>query len=293
MPHRKKVFISSTYSDLVHEREEVWDSLQRLNIDILGMEQFGARTPTSLETCIYEVNQSDIYVGIIGMRYGSVDENGKSYTELEYEAAVKGKKEILIYLIDEKRAYVIPANIDFKYSNQLIDFKKHLKANHTIDNFANKEQLASKLANKLITLGVTKTGHRPPILKAKIHRFQSSKENLLFVIAYQFEKPYEIYIGTLDDDFYIPKYVREGEVIEHINQDGNKRMDLRYKEEEFSITIEGLSRFNNAFNTLFTELLKNDVPIEVIINAFKKINLEELNLSNDLKESLNQIFFKK
>ena len=67
------------------------------------MEQFGASKSTPLATCISEVEQSDIYVGIIGMRYGSEEPNsGKSYSQLEYEKAVEQNKEILIYLIDEE-----------------------------------------------------------------------------------------------------------------------------------------------------------------------------------------------
>lgn len=42
------------------------------------MEQFGARKSNPLATCISEVEQSDIYVGIIGMRYGSEDPNSKN-----------------------------------------------------------------------------------------------------------------------------------------------------------------------------------------------------------------------
>ncbi len=40
---KKKIFISSTYSDLIPYREKIWELLQGYNVKILGMEKFGAR----------------------------------------------------------------------------------------------------------------------------------------------------------------------------------------------------------------------------------------------------------
>ena len=41
------------------------------------MEDFGARPENSLDTCLNELNKSDIYIGIIGMNYGSIYNNEK------------------------------------------------------------------------------------------------------------------------------------------------------------------------------------------------------------------------
>lgn len=86
---RKTVFISSTYEDLKQHRAKIWDVLNKFDVNIRGMEQFGARKETPLNTCISEVEQSDIYIGIIAMRLGSIELNTeKSYTQLEYEKAL-------------------------------------------------------------------------------------------------------------------------------------------------------------------------------------------------------------
>jgi hypothetical protein len=78
---KKIVFISSTFEDLKEHRSRVWDLLQKYDINIRGMEKFGARTDSPLDTCLIECEQSDIYLGIIGMRLGSIDQKtGKSYT---------------------------------------------------------------------------------------------------------------------------------------------------------------------------------------------------------------------
>lgn len=156
---RKIVFISSTFVDLKEERKKVWDSLEKFDVAVKGMEQFGARTSNPLTTCISEVEQSDIYVGIIGMRYGSEEPNsGKSYSQLEYEKAVEQNKEILIYLIDEESSAVTPNLIQFDKIQKLNNFKAILKDKHTIDTFSNSQDLVTKLQRKfkeLLTSKVT------------------------------------------------------------------------------------------------------------------------------------------
>jgi len=146
---RKTVFISSTFVDLKEERKKVWESLEKFDVTVKGMEQFGARKSNPLSTCISEVVQSDIYVGIIGMRYGSEEPNsGKSYSQLEYEKAIEQNIEILIYLIDEENSTVTPNLIQFDKIQKLNNFKAILKDKHTVDTFSNSQDLVTKLQRK-------------------------------------------------------------------------------------------------------------------------------------------------
>jgi hypothetical protein len=144
----KTVFISSTYKDLLQHRRAVWEVLTKFDVNVRGMEQFGARTSGPLETCLAEVGQSDVYVGIIAFRLGSIDaESHQSFTELEYEHAVTLKKDILIYLADEDTA-IFPfsaLDTDSKRKAQLLSFKKRLRDQHTVDKFSTAEDLAGKL----------------------------------------------------------------------------------------------------------------------------------------------------
>jgi hypothetical protein len=156
---RKTVFISSTFLDLKEERKKVWDCLEKFDVIVKGMEQFGARKSNPLATCISEVEQSDIYVGIIGMRYGSEEPiSKKSYSQLEYEKAIEQNKEILIYLIDEDTSTVKPNLIQYDKINKLNNFKAILKDKHTVDSFSNSQDLITKLQRKfkeLLTPKVT------------------------------------------------------------------------------------------------------------------------------------------
>jgi hypothetical protein len=111
------------------------------------MEQFGARSTCPRETCLAEVEQSDVYVGIIAFRLGSLDpETKRSFTELEYEHAVKAQKDIRIYLAEEDTTF--PANVIDKGDHdigRLTAFKEHLRRQHTIASFSSKEDLVQKL----------------------------------------------------------------------------------------------------------------------------------------------------
>jgi hypothetical protein len=112
------------------------------------MEQFGARTEGPLETCLAEVEQSDIYIGIIAFRLGSVDpESRKSFTQLEYQHAVETGKEVLIYLADEEEARFPFVHIDDDAKNRrrLAVFKERLRERHTVNTFTTPDDLAEKL----------------------------------------------------------------------------------------------------------------------------------------------------
>jgi hypothetical protein len=139
------IFVSSTYTDLIPYRNVAREILSQFHADIRGMEVFGARTQKPLDTCLEEVSTSEVFIGIIGMRYGSVDkESGKSFVELEYETAKQNHLEILIYIIDEENASIPPINVDCQNAEKLKDFKKRLKI-HTCCFFNSVNDLSLKI----------------------------------------------------------------------------------------------------------------------------------------------------
>jgi hypothetical protein len=67
-----RCFVSSTWFDLQPEREAVETLLQRFReTKFIGMEYFGSRDETTRQASLNEVDRSDLYVGIVGGRYGS------------------------------------------------------------------------------------------------------------------------------------------------------------------------------------------------------------------------------
>ena len=88
---RYQVFISSTFSDLKNERLAVINQLLAINCIPVGMELFPAADEEQFEYIKKLIDESDYYVVIIAGRYGSLADDGFSYTEKEYDYAVTKK----------------------------------------------------------------------------------------------------------------------------------------------------------------------------------------------------------
>lgn len=84
---RHQIFVSSTFTDLVEERAEVIQAVWELDCIPTGMEAFVASNESQWDVIKRVIDESDYYVLIIGGRYGSVTDDGISYTEKEYNYA--------------------------------------------------------------------------------------------------------------------------------------------------------------------------------------------------------------
>ncbi|MGI2952978.1 DUF4062 domain-containing protein [Vibrio alginolyticus] len=97
MDKRYQVFVSSTYVDLKEERQSVLQTLMEMDCIPAGMELFPAADQEQWEFIKRIIDDCDYYLLIIGGRYGSVADDGLSYTEKEFDYAVsKGVKVIAL-----------------------------------------------------------------------------------------------------------------------------------------------------------------------------------------------------
>lgn len=76
MEKRYQIFISSTFRDLIDERQAVLKSILELDHMPAGMELFPATYDTAWDLIKDVIDASDYYVLIIGGRYGSLDGEG-------------------------------------------------------------------------------------------------------------------------------------------------------------------------------------------------------------------------
>lgn len=128
-----RVFVSSTFQDLQPERKAVEDILQRFRTTkFIGMEYFGSRDSDTLGASINEVDGCDLYIGLIGHRFGS------GITEAEYRRARGNKTPCLIYLATG------PSN-----DSQLLAFRDELRQSHTVTEFRSPDELAALVAADL------------------------------------------------------------------------------------------------------------------------------------------------
>lgn len=109
-----KVYISSVYSEFDETRKVI---IQYINeraqlYELMGMENYGAEDRQILQKCIDDVNNTEVYICILGYKYGSIaidnrDANNQvSFTHWEYNSATEKKAgnnkiERLIYIKDD------------------------------------------------------------------------------------------------------------------------------------------------------------------------------------------------
>lgn len=98
MEKRFQVFVSSTYQDLQEERKEVMQALLELDCIPAGMELFPASSEDQWSLIKRVIDDCDYYILIIGGRYGSSNEEGIGYTEMEYRYALETNKPIIAFL---------------------------------------------------------------------------------------------------------------------------------------------------------------------------------------------------
>jgi hypothetical protein len=134
-----QVFVSSTYTDLINERQKILETLLRADCIPTGMEAFVATDCEQFNVIKKVIDLCDYYILIIGKRYGSINTTtGISYTEMEYDYAIEKGIPILVFAIDD--------------SIKLADFKEDIE-HENIDKLNNFRSKALK--NRLATIWKT------------------------------------------------------------------------------------------------------------------------------------------
>ena len=147
-PPAYRVFISSTYIDMISYRDALQTAITNCDSIAYGMERFVPAPIRPLDRCYEEIAGSQIYVLLLGHRYGEIDKDtGKSYTELEYDKAKEMGLPILAFLLDTDKVGA-PAKFresDAQYS-ALVRFKNELKNSKeiTTGEFASEKDLQDK-----------------------------------------------------------------------------------------------------------------------------------------------------
>jgi tetratricopeptide (TPR) repeat protein len=99
---------------------------------VVDMADFPAADQVPAELCRERVRSCDVYVGMLGTRYGSPvrDEPGMSYTELEFNVATQGGLDRLVFVLDTDAVVAgIPASklIDHQYGPRQEAFRRRVQ----------------------------------------------------------------------------------------------------------------------------------------------------------------------
>jgi hypothetical protein len=149
-----QIFVSSTYSDLIEERQAAVTAILDAGHIPAGMELFKAGK-SQMKTIHKWIDESDVYMLILGGRYGSIEEeSGLSYTELEYNYALSRDMPVFAVVLTEE----FLDNNELKKDNVLIYEKDNIskynifkeKVESNIVKFvANIDQIASNIHSHL------------------------------------------------------------------------------------------------------------------------------------------------
>src|SRR5688500_4015928 len=127
-----RVFVSSTWRDLEHERKAVRAAELRLReTQFVGLEYFGSRDATTRRASLDEGDRSQLYVGLFAARYGS------GITEAEYRRARERGLPCLIYFKDDATIPDDRRETDPAQTAQLDALKTELLREHIANTFNN------------------------------------------------------------------------------------------------------------------------------------------------------------
>jgi serine/threonine protein kinase len=139
----RRVFLSSTFRDLIAERSAVAKALARLGtVECITMENVGAHPVPPRDACLAAVEQSDLLVLLVGASNGSTDVIADmSFTRLEYEHARACGIPVLAYVRQSASADAPSARTADGQAERLPAFVAALDA-VTFSRFSEPDELA-------------------------------------------------------------------------------------------------------------------------------------------------------
>jgi hypothetical protein len=144
------VFVSSTFKDLEKERDTASRALMEVDCFPAGMESFPAADIQQLDYIKTVIDICDYYVLIIGGRYGSISEEGVSFTEKEYDYAISKKIPVLAFI------HAAPEKLSLENSeatqearDKLEQFKAKAMEGRLVRRWENKDDLSAKIITSI------------------------------------------------------------------------------------------------------------------------------------------------
>ncbi|MCQ4629920.1 DUF4062 domain-containing protein [Shinella sp. CPCC 100929] len=146
-----QVFVSSTFRDLVDERQETIRNILDLNHIPAGMELFPAADVEQLTYIKKVIDECDYYLLIIGGRYGSLDAEGISFTEREYDYAVDTGKFVIAFVHGEPGAISVRnSDIEPRLAAALDAFRDKVMLGRLVKTWTNRQDLQLAVLKSLM-----------------------------------------------------------------------------------------------------------------------------------------------
>ena len=149
MDKKYQIFISSTYKDLIDERNKVRDVILSMYHFPIGMEMFNAADEEQWEIIKDTIDSSDYYILIIGKRYGTVIQDGPdagiSYTEKEFKYAKSVGVPVLAFIKNDTAITSDKIDLEPEKIEKLKKFVETVKDKREVDWFNTVDELGTKV----------------------------------------------------------------------------------------------------------------------------------------------------
>src|SRR5713226_8819988 len=142
-----KIFVSSTYRNLIKERKVVGEALMKLGYEPVMMEHFAASGKHPRDLCLKKVQECNAVILLLGSSYGSSrdEKTHRSYTHLEYHTARELRIPVLAFLKKPRRGEWESAETDEEARQNHIDLKNDVMANVTAKDFSSLRELDQRI----------------------------------------------------------------------------------------------------------------------------------------------------
>ena len=134
---RRTVFISSVMDGMSDEREAARRAVESIGGKVSMFELLGGQDDHAETAYLTGVQSSDIYVGILGARYGTPDRTGYAPTHAEYNEAIKAGLRISVW--------ATTAEMDGRQR----DFLNEVRTFHTTGSYSTPDEVREALKRRL------------------------------------------------------------------------------------------------------------------------------------------------
>lgn len=286
MNKKYQVFVSSTYKDLSEERQEVMQALLELDCIPVGMELFPAADDDQWTLIKRLIDDCDYYILIIGGRYGSLNDQGVSYTQMEYEYALSQDIPIIAFL------HKNPTNIPVAKSEDKEELKIKLES---FRDFAQKKlckywesplELGSQVSRSLVKLIRDKP--RPGWIKSNFLPSEELTKEILELTKENEKLKVEIKNNQTINQEGTEVFSSGDEEFEITFQFIAK--DLTYPFERKVYTIQKKLTWNEIFSTISPSLI-DETTEDILKSKINDLCRSKMNdeISKQLKKDLRKL----
>jgi hypothetical protein len=282
-----RVFVSSTYNDLIDYRKAAERAVNMLGQKYEGMEYMGVDDSNATKACLEMVDKCDLFIGIYAWRYGYIPEGSNiSITEQEYEYAKRMDIPCHCYLVDNAFPWN-PLLMEVQSLSKLNEFKDKIMKEKVVARFKEPENLEKLIVGDL---GKWLLENKSYMSKKIVRGGKNPIEKYLKAVAENYKEIKMVGFGKnySMDDVYIPITV-------NLNNE-EKYNCIRNKKSLFSnlLTAEDLIDLNDKVNIVLGEpgmgkttmlhylarkdsLKKDYIPVFIKLSNYSEntINLKE------------------